>query len=108
MEFLDPAQHRLWKAELKDGTGRSRLRRCGRPQPGRHPCGHGWPTPEVAARFATDAIFHAIRLEPYLEATARAHPDLAPALLQLVATTAETKRALVHGDVSPKNILVGA
>jgi 5-methylthioribose kinase len=62
---------------------------------------------DVAERFATDEIFHAIRLEPYLEATARAYPDLAPALTALVEITARTRRALVHGDVSPKNILVG-
>jgi Ser/Thr protein kinase RdoA (MazF antagonist) len=57
--------------------------------------------------FATDAIFHAIRLEPYLLATARAHPDRAAALEKLAKTTARTKLTLVHGDVSPKNILIG-
>ena len=61
----------------------------------------------MAARFPTDAIFHAIRLEPYLVAAARAHPNLAPRLEDLVETTASTKRTLVHGDVSPKNILIG-
>ena len=40
-------------------------------------------------------------------ATARAHPGLRGILHGLVRTTAATKRALVHGDVSPKNILVG-
>jgi len=34
-------------------------------------------------------------------------PSVAPTLEQLVATTAATKRALVHGDVSPKNIMIG-
>jgi aminoglycoside phosphotransferase (APT) family kinase protein len=63
--------------------------------------------PEVAQRFPTDEIFHAIRLEPYLVATARAHPDLEARLRALVDTTAATKVCLVHGDVSPKNILVG-
>jgi aminoglycoside phosphotransferase (APT) family kinase protein len=62
----------------------------------------------VAAAFATDAGFHAIRLEPYLLATARRHPDLAPRLAGLAERTAATRAALVHGDVSPKNILVGA
>jgi aminoglycoside phosphotransferase (APT) family kinase protein len=62
---------------------------------------------EVARGFATDANFHAIRLEPYLLATARAHPDLAGALERLAARTARTRLCLVHGDVSPKNILVG-
>ena len=62
---------------------------------------------QIAAEFATDASFHAIRLEPYLLATARAHADLAARLEALAARTAATRLALVHGDVSPKNILVG-
>lgn len=61
---------------------------------------------DIARQFATDAIFHAIRLEPYLLATGRAHPDLAPRFQALAQRTAETKICLVHGDVSPKNILV--
>ena len=62
---------------------------------------------DVAERFATDAIFHSIRLEPYLVATGMAHPDLEYLFEALVNTTADTKVCLVHGDVSPKNILVG-
>ncbi len=57
--------------------------------------------------FRPTVIFDAIRLEPYLVATARAHPDLAPRLEALVATTRKTKRVLVHGDFSPKNLLIG-
>ena len=63
--------------------------------------------PDIAARFPTDDIFHAIRLEPYLVATARAHPDLAARFDALVETTRSTKRVLVHGDFSPKNLLLG-
>ena len=63
--------------------------------------------PDVAAAFATDRIFYDIRLEPYLVASARAHPDRADALHALVETTARNRRALVHGDVSPKNVLIG-
>ncbi len=35
------------------------------------------------------------------------HRDLAPALAALAAATAATRATLVHGDVSPKNILAG-
>jgi aminoglycoside phosphotransferase (APT) family kinase protein len=63
--------------------------------------------PDVAQRFATDAIFHSIRLEPYLVATGAANPDLQSLFEALVKTTAETRVCLAHGDVSPKNILVG-
>jgi aminoglycoside phosphotransferase (APT) family kinase protein len=70
---------------------------------------HGYSAarPELAGRFATDAIFFDIRLEPYLLATARRHADLAPALERLVEATRSRTVALVHGDVSPKNILIG-
>ena len=62
---------------------------------------------DIAAAFATDANFHAIRLEPYLLAAARAHASVAGPLEAIAARTARTRIALVHGDVSPKNILVG-
>jgi len=63
--------------------------------------------PGVPAAFANDDTFEAIRIEPYLRATGRAHPELASRFDQLARTTLTTKRALVHGDVSPKNILEG-
>ena len=62
--------------------------------------------PEVEQAFPTDAIFYAIRLEPYLVASAARHADLADLLQRLVQRTAASKHCLVHGDVSPKNILV--
>ncbi len=63
---------------------------------------------DIEREFATDANFHALRLEPYLFATAAVHRRLAEPLRALALRTARTRRALVHGDVSPKNILVGA
>jgi aminoglycoside phosphotransferase (APT) family kinase protein len=62
---------------------------------------------DLAARFPTDALFHALRLDPYLVTAAAAHPDLAARLMALVTVTAQTRRVLVHGDFSPKNILIG-
>jgi aminoglycoside phosphotransferase (APT) family kinase protein len=63
--------------------------------------------PSLAADFPTDEIFHDIRLEPYLTQAGRAHPDLAGRMQALTETTLAHKHALVHGDVSPKNILCG-
>jgi aminoglycoside phosphotransferase (APT) family kinase protein len=62
---------------------------------------------DLARRFANDANFHALRLEPYLVEAARVHPVLAEVLLSTLDRTANTRRVLVHGDASPKNILVG-
>jgi tRNA A-37 threonylcarbamoyl transferase component Bud32 len=103
MEYLAPETHKLWKTELLAGRADPAFAA----QVGGALARIHAATPNRADEFPTDAIFHSIRLEPYLEATARVHPDLAPQLTRLVEVTAGTKYALVHGDVSPKNILQG-
>lgn len=106
MEWLPPERHPVWKDRLRDGDADAAFAaQVG----GRLARIHAYAAarPELSGDFPTDSLFHAIRLEPYLLATARAHPDLAPALSALVARTAATKLTLVHGDVSPKNILLG-
>jgi thiamine kinase-like enzyme len=60
----------------------------------------------AAEEFPTDDLIDALRLDPYLRYTAGRHPDLADRILAVLAITASSKLALVHGDVSPKNILV--
>src|SRR5690606_645562 len=108
MEYLEPASHPLWKHQLRDGNvdihAAQAVGRClGRIH-------------AVAARregmkeaFPTGEIFESIRIEPYLRAVARKHEDLASTLHALAARTASRECAftLVHGDVSPKNILIG-
>src|SRR5690606_9734803 len=106
MAWLDPYEHRLWKSELAAGVADPAVAWAVGDRLGRIHAGTA-AQPALAADFRTDAIFHAIRLEPYLEAAARAHPDRADALQALVARTAATRLCLVHGDVSPKNIQIG-
>ena len=106
MPYLEPATHPVWKQLLRDGCADPEFARQVGQVLGRIHAASA-DRADLAREFATDANFHAIRLEPYLEATARAHPDLAPTLLAVSARTAATRRALVHGDVSPKNILAG-
>jgi aminoglycoside phosphotransferase (APT) family kinase protein len=104
MEYLD---HPVWKGLLRDSVADLQFAgRVGSALAAIHAATAG--KEEIARRFAIDAIFHAIRLEPYLVATARHHPDLRPGLLELERRTAATRLCLVHGDVSPKNILVRA
>jgi aminoglycoside phosphotransferase (APT) family kinase protein len=106
MEYLPPQSFEGWKAQLRRGYVMPfTAAEIGRRLASIH--GRFARSSAVEAEFATDAIFHAIRLEPYLLAAARAHPDRAAALERLAEITARTKLTLVHGDVSPKNILVG-
>lgn len=95
----------VWKERLRQGDARPAFAaQVGATLAAIHSATAG--RADVAERFATDAIFYSIRLEPYLVATAKAHPDLQSTLEALVRRTAETRQCLVHGDVSPKNILV--
>jgi aminoglycoside phosphotransferase (APT) family kinase protein len=106
MDYLDPKSYPVWKTQLRDGivyeeTAERVAQRLVRIHAATSNDEH------VARQFATDYAFYAIRLEPYLVATSRVHSDLADHLLSILQVTASTKIALVHGDVSPKNILVG-
>jgi aminoglycoside phosphotransferase (APT) family kinase protein len=106
MEYLPPGSHEQWKHQLLSGVVAPETAvLVGKRLARMHSV---FATSATAARtFATDATFHSLRIEPYLLATARAHPDLAPILEDLADVTARTKISVVHGDVSPKNILVG-
>jgi aminoglycoside phosphotransferase (APT) family kinase protein len=106
MEWLDPARYPVWKEQLRDGLVAATVAAAVGDVLGRIHAGTA-DRADMAARFASDAIFEAIRLEPYLLATARAHPALAQPLEALAATTRTTRRVLVHGDFSPKNLLIG-
>jgi aminoglycoside phosphotransferase (APT) family kinase protein len=106
MAYLDPDRYPVWKTLLADGTIDIRTAAAVGDVLGRIHAATA-DRPDIAARFPTDEIFYAIRLEPYLVATARGHPDAAERLATLVETTRRTRRALVHGDFSPKNLLIG-
>lgn len=106
MAYLDAGAHPLWKAQLLEGRiDPQTADAVGSVLATIHAATAD--DDDIAQRFANDHIFGAIRLEPYLLATAEAHPDLAETLRALADTTRDTKRTLVHGDVSPKNILAG-
>jgi aminoglycoside phosphotransferase (APT) family kinase protein len=106
MDYLAPEDHPLWKAQLLAGiVDVDFAAAVGRDLAIIH--ARSAADPNIPAAFANDDTFEAIRIEPYLRATGRAHPKLAARFDELVHITLTTKRALVHGDISPKNILQG-
>ena len=106
MAYLPGETYPLWKVQLRDGLADSNFAARVGQRVGRVHAVTSCDS-SIPSRFPTDEIFYDIRLEPYLVATATRHPDSADALHALVATTQANKHALVHGDVSPKNILAG-
>lgn len=105
MDYLPEADFVLWKAELLGGHVDPEVARAvGATLGAVHAA--TWDDAEVAAAFATDHLIDALRLDPYLRFTASRHPEVSETILAILMRTATTRHALVHGDVSPKNILV--
>ena len=105
LEYLPADDYLLWKSELLAGRADPNVPVAVANALGKiHAATLNDPT--AAAEFPTDELIDALRLDPYLRFTAARHTFLADRILAVLATTAGTKLALVHGDVSPKNILV--
>lgn len=66
-----------------------------------------WLDEAARNRFVTLPNFHALRIEPYLLKTAERVHEVAPILRAEAARLTGTQLAVVHGDYSPKNLLVG-
>jgi aminoglycoside phosphotransferase (APT) family kinase protein len=56
--------------------------------------------------FDDRSFFEELRLDPYLRTVARRHPDLADPIAELLDELLTRRICLVHGDYSPKNLLV--
>ena len=106
MTWFDPVSHPVWKAELAAGrVDPAFAADVGRGLATAHARTAG--VEPLARRFDTEALFADLRIDPYLRHAALRHPDLAERIEAIARDTLATRRALVHGDVSPKNILVG-
>lgn len=62
--------------------------------------------PSVARQFETREWFVQLRVEPFYDAVMASRPGLAIIVADLVAAMLSTRSTLVHGDYSPKNVLV--
>jgi aminoglycoside phosphotransferase (APT) family kinase protein len=106
MSFLAPEEYPVWKSQLLNGSVNIGVAAAvGRVLGRLHSVSAH--RPDIAEQFNSLDNFRALRLEPYLLAAASRHPDLAHRLQSLAERTACTHQTLIHGDVSPKNILAG-
>lgn len=62
--------------------------------------------PALAHEFEDRSFFDELRLDPYLRTIARRHPRLSGPMGEMVEDLLATRVCLVHGDYSPKNLLV--
>lgn len=61
---------------------------------------------EIEAAFADRSFFESLRIEPYYAYTAEQVPAARSSLSEVVSLTRANRLSLVHGDFSPKNVLV--
>lgn len=61
---------------------------------------------DVKELFASREIFYGLRVSPYMEFTVEKYPELEEFAARVVKEVMETDITLVHGDYSPKNIMV--
>jgi 5-methylthioribose kinase len=64
-------------------------------------------TREAMQRFDDQEAFEQLRVDPYYRTAMARHPDLARPITACIDRMAATRQCLVHGDYSPKNVLVG-
>lgn len=62
--------------------------------------------PGLAVQFANTQPFVELRIRPFFERIAQRNPPLAPSIAAIVQNLCATRNALVHGDFSPKNLLI--
>jgi aminoglycoside phosphotransferase (APT) family kinase protein len=67
--------------------------------------GATWHESSWAKEFGDIAVFDQLRLDPYYRFTAYRHPNLGPAFDRALARS-RSAECLVHGDWSPKNMMV--
>ena len=105
MEYLSSSDSYLFKTALLDGRGRAPDAAAVGDLLGRVHARSTAPGFDRAP-FRNSDDFYAIRIEPYLIHTADAHPELKPALHAVADRLYVADDILIHGDVSPKNIII--
>lgn len=105
MEYLGP-EYENWKALLLRGdVQQQHATQAGEILGTLHRESSG--RPDLKSLFDTTSNFHQLRTDPYLLTTGRRRPDLQHIFEKEALRLERTRECLVHGDFSPKNILVG-
>src|SRR5262249_5112994 len=70
--------------------------------------GRSWHDASLASQFNDRQFFEDLRIDPYYRQVARVLPEFSTEVNQLIDSVWHEQHCLVHGDFSPKNLLVHA
>lgn len=100
-----PGGAKTWKDELLAGVINPEVAgRLGTLLGGWH--ASSYDDPEVRDRLFSLDAFVQLRTDPYYRSVVTLYPDLAAVIGEAARSLLEVRRCLVHGDFSPKNVLV--
>lgn len=106
MEWFKPEKYILWKKKLldmtfetKDGYTISNILRE------KHSYFHN--KSDYKKEFENDKTFYDIRIEPYILFTSKSYPKYENCFIDAAKSLVLNKKTVIHGDFSPKNILIG-
>jgi 5-methylthioribose kinase len=98
-------EHVVWKHELLAGVARGDVARsCGTLLGTLH--ARSWHDAALARQLDDRQFFYDLRLDPYYRQIAAVHESLAPDIDRLIDSVCTERHCLVHGDFSPKNLLL--
>ena len=100
-----PAEHCTWKEMLLAGQADADIAEaCGRLLGRLH--ARSWNDSQLARLLDDRTFFRDLRINPYYDRIAEVHPDLTEQIQKVSDSIWRHRRCLVHGDYSPKNLLV--
>lgn len=100
-----PAGAEMWKAQLFRGeldAGIARLAGVTLASI----VASSWNSAEAKRLFGDQTVFHQLRVDPYYRYAASRRPDAVEYIDRLIERSSARRVSLVHGDWSPKNLLV--
>ncbi|NOY28826.1 MAG: phosphotransferase [Planctomycetes bacterium] len=100
-----PSDHVVWKDELLAGRARAEVAAACGELLGRLHSG-SWHEEKLARQLDDRQFFDELRIDPFYRQIACEHPDLEPAITRLIDSVLRERHCLVHGDFSPKNLLL--
>ena len=106
MEYFAPEEYSTWKRHLRAGDVDIRTAHA---TGARLAFAHRVTADDAGmqARFDAGRVLEGTRIDPYFRSLLGSHPDLTTPIETVIHTALHVKRAVAHGDASPKNILVG-
>jgi tRNA A-37 threonylcarbamoyl transferase component Bud32 len=105
MSYLSPESFSNWKAQLMLGETKPAVSaNIGRWLASIH--AHSIESEELSTAFPANPLFDELRIDPYFRSLIPLYPEIETQLTAIIDALLSSRTTLIHGDVSPKNILI--